>query len=549
MKHTAIITGCLLLLSALLVSCNDKALSEREAPHHHSEWKAITQVMDHQPEKAMRMLDSVESREDAAQWSAFDRNEYLLLTVVAQYKNGILSPQSQDLKPVVAFYDSLAMLYPRDKELQLLLAESYYYSATEGAMSKKDGTVFNSYLQSLKIVETYFPDDDSYHVMRFKALIHTRLGEILYGFNLMNQAMMSFQNAADYFNKVHDTIGEAAMIRNQGSIYQVNKEYEKALAQFNEAARLAPMDEDLFLHSKGGLFLAQKEYDSAIWYLERSFRLTDVHATNNAAADLAELYRQRGDREKENYYTNYYVSSTFSEANKVPTKMEIDYLYGHFLTEHAASGVKHPERKLELFFIIAFAVLALGIFAYVIVRNRRRIQHIEKQITVIEAKHQQETEGKDAQLKNISQQLSDTQQELQRRSNPSHFSSCWNQYINSDIYQKINALVAGKDIMTKSVTMYPKLKLRDTDLIELVQTMNDCFPEFSTRLLKTYPRLSSSDLRHCCLAVSGWNDAEIAVLEGISYSGANRKTNRILNAMQADSSLGQTLKMFMENNW
>lgn len=549
MRFTVRIKIGLLLLTALMVSCNDKVLSERDAPHHYSELKTITQVMDHHPARAMHMLDSVGGREEIAQWSVFDRNEYVLLSVVAQYKNGILSPQSQDLKPVVAFYDSLAKLYPQDKELQLLLAKSNYYCATEKALSKKDGAVFNSYLQSLRIVETYFPNDDSYHVRRFKALIHTRLGEILYDYNLMHQAMTSFQNAAVYFNKVHDTVGEAAMIRNEGSIYQVNKEYEKALEKFNEAARLAPMDENLFLHSKGGLFLAQQQYDSAIWYLERSFRFTDVHATNNAAADLAELYRRRGDSEKENYFTNYYVSSTFSEANKVPTKMEIDYLYAQFIAERTASGAKHPERKLELPIIIVFAVLALGILAFVIIHNRRRIRHIEKQITVIEAKHQQESEGKDAQLKNISQQLSDTQQELQRRSAHSNFLACWNQYIKSDIYQKINASVAGKDIMTKSVTMYPKLKLRDTDLIELVRTMNDCFPEFSIRLLRSYPRLSSSDLRHCCLAVSGWNDAEIAVLEGISYSGANRKTNRILDAMQAGNSLEQALKMFMENNW
>jgi hypothetical protein len=81
----------------------------------------------------------------------------------------------------------------------------------------------------------------------------------------------------------------------------------------------------------------------------------------------------------------------------------------------------------------------------------------------------------------------------------------------------------------------------------LVQETNRCFPDFSSRFLKHYPDLNIADLRHCCLGLLGMNDAEIAVLEGISYSGANRRTNKILTAMKQGDTLEQAMILYLKN--
>ena len=100
--------------------------------------------------------------------------------------------------------------------------------------------------------------------------------------------------------------------------------------------------------------------------------------------------------------------------------------------------------------------------------------------------------------------------------------------------------------MIKSVGVYPKLKLKEMDYINLVQEANRCFPDFSSRFLKDYPDLNIADLRHCCLGLLGMNDAEIAVLEGISYSGANRRTNKILSILQAGESLESAVISYLK---
>ena len=107
----------------------------------------------------------------------------------------------------------------------------------------------------------------------------------------------------------------------------------------------------------------------------------------------------------------------------------------------------------------------------------------------------------------------------------------------------------GKDIMIKSVGVYPKLKLKEMDYIELVKEANRCFPDFSSRFLKDFPDLNVADLRHSCLALLGLNDAEIAVLEGISYSGTNRRTKKILTVIGQGNNLEQALLSYLNNNY
>ena len=101
--------------------------------------------------------------------------------------------------------------------------------------------------------------------------------------------------------------------------------------------------------------------------------------------------------------------------------------------------------------------------------------------------------------------------------------------------------------MTKSVGLYPDLKLSEMDFIEIVKTANTCFPDFSTHFLQDHNELSTADVRHACLALMGLNDAEIAVMEGITYSGANRRTKRILSVMNSESGLEETLLLYLKN--
>ena len=186
--------------------------------------------------------------------------------------------------------------------------------------------------------------------------------------------------------------------------------------------------------------------------------------------------------------------------------------------------------------------------AYVIVRNRKRISHIESKISTIERKHLQENADKDLEIEQMTQKLIDTREQLENATKTT-FEESWKNFSDCAIANKIRHSVEGEDIMIKNVGMYPKLKLKEVDFLELIRMANGCFNGFSSRLLHDYPELTTSDLRHCCLALLGMNDAEMAVLEGISYSGSNRRTKKIVSVLSMDDSLEQSVLMYLRKYW
>ncbi|MCR5013495.1 MAG: tetratricopeptide repeat protein [Bacteroidales bacterium] len=535
------------LIISSLISCkpSHSAFRENTTPHHFAELQQAKDLMDSNRTQAHAFLDSLETANATLDWSETERHEFLILLTEARYKNGALGNNSPDLHESAAFFDSLAQQHPNDKELRFIQAKAHYYLGTEDKLDHLDVAAASDFVNALQILREIFSDSQEPHVIRFTGLSYFRLGEILVSYNIQSAAIDAFEAAKQRFSIVNDTLGVAASIRNLGEVYQANKDYEKALAKFQEANHLWDFGDNLYDHAYGGIFFNHQQMDSACGYLERSFVNSGPYAKIDASAKLAEIYKEKGEKDKENYYTMFYVQNSIRETNRSSDKMEIEFII---------EGLKEPVTPTEVrqwnpgvVILVVAVLLVIIILSSIIVHNRHRISHIEEHISTIEQIHREETEGKDNQIKTISKQLDATKQRLERQSPKIDFDPALDSFLHSPIAQKIHKAVDGKDIMTKSVSLYPNLKLSEVEFIEVVRTANKCFPDFSTHLLHDYHNLSTSDVRHCCLALLGLNDAEIAVLEGITYSGANRRTNRILSVMDEKSSLAECVINYLKS--
>ena len=549
MRSLGRITLGMALIVTLLCSClhRPSVFNEQAAPHHFQELQQVSTLMETHPEQALQLLEECAPTSELEGWNEIERHEYRVLKTEAQYKTGMLDASSEPLDATVTFFDSLAQCYPEDGTLRFLLAKSYYYLGTQNTFARHDVDAADYYVAALETAWAIHNDRDVEQT-RFKGLCHYRLGEILYNYNIQSSALQAFDSAQYYFAQVHDTMGIAASIRSVGEVYLANKGYECALGKFKEANRLWDFGDAWCDHAIGGLFFEHQQLDSAVIYLERSFETGGPYTRIDAAAKLAEIWRERGDREKEDYYTLFYVQNSIRETNRSFDKTEIEFTYDGI--KHASEAQTSRSVMASHIFIIAVLVFAvIVLMAYIIIRNRHHISYIERQLTVIEKNHREETEGKDQRLQTIVQELDATKQQLERRQQaPSiDFDSALDRYLDTPVTLKIRKSMKGKDIMTKSVGLYPKLKLSEMDFIEVVRAANSCFPDCSSHLLHDYGELSTGDVRHCCLALMGLNDAEIAVLEGITYSGANRRTKRILSIMDSSSGLEETVLLYLKN--
>lgn len=544
MKVTRVSLPLLLLCAALLCACSKQksAFTPRNAPHHFKELKTVETLLETDPSSAADSLVALRELAANTPFTPLDANELLLREVQAQFKNRSLSEQSPDLLPVIAFYDSVAEQYPDDSELQFLRANTYYYKGVEYAYLQEDVMAFTHYLRALGLMKPLESREESSQESRFIALTYTRLSEILYRYGLFEPAIESCKEASSHYSSDADM---AAMMRFEAAIYQAQKDYDKALARFQEAEQKVSVGDGMIQLSLGVKLIELQQYDSAVPYLKSAFSTGDRFARVDAASKLAEIYRDNGNTEEELYYTRYYVDNTMGETRLASKKMEIEYLYDDF---NHLKNVEATENEAQKSPILWLSVLffALCFMAYIIVRNRKRIKHIESKISTIELKHEQENAVKNQEIEQIAQQLSDTREQLENVAKID-FDAAWKSFSESTIVKKIKQSVEGKDIMIKSVGVYPKLKLKEMDYIELVREANRCFPDFSSRFLKDFPDLNVADLRHSCLVLLGLNDAEIAVLEGISYSGTNRRTKKILVAIGQGNHLEQALIAYLNN--
>ena len=534
-----------------MLSClhDNRIFSETQTPHHFRELEHAKNLLIHHHEQALPFFDSLHRMDAPHTWKEIEQHEFAVLWVEALYKNGKIDEQSPDLTGSVAFFDSLSLPKPNDEELSFLQAQAHYYLGTEDCFHDRDVEAVSDYVKALSLMRERFPDTDDLEKIRFLGLAYFRLGELLNYYNIQSSAVSVFELAKACFQKVHDTLGVAASIRNIGEAYLSNKDYEKALAKFKEANHLWDFGESLYDPVIGGLYFIHHQYESALTYLERSFLTSGPYSRIDAAAKLAEIYHQVGDVDRENFYTSFYVQNSIREANRSSDKMEIEFISDSVKSENTMPpGNSWKEKGVA---VLAIAILGfIAFLAFIIIHNRHRISHIEQHISTMEQIHREETSDKDHQINAISKQLNDTQQQLERkRTHPEiDLDQALAEFFATPVSKKIHKAVDGKDIMTKSVTLYPHLKLSEMDYIELVRTANKCFPDFSSQLLMDYPNLSTADVRHCCLALLGLNDAEIAVLEGITYSGANRRTNRILSVMKANTGLSECVIAYIQSN-
>ena len=538
MRNRCMFLVAVLLSAVLLWACSrDRSpFTLDTAPRHFNELRALESLLETDPAQAAFSVEGLLEAALEAPFTTLDSIELDLRVVQMQYKNRWLDENSPELAPVVAFYDSLAVLYPTDEDLCYLRANAHYYKGVEYTFANDDVEAFRHYLGALGVMRQFQAWDEHPYAKRFIALTYTRLSEILYSFGLYDNAMEACQQATTYFEKDADL---AAMMRYEANIYQAEKEYDKALACFGQAKDLAPLGVDDGELALGAKLFEMQQYDSAYPHLKRAFASGDPIARVDAAAKLSEICRVNGKADEELRYTRFYVESSMRETRRAAKKMEIEYLFDEFNRPTDETPSTNGSGNVALFVIVALLVTLAVFMAFIIIRNRSRISHIESKITTIEQKHEQENADKNNELEQMAQQLNDTREQL--LANRPDFDEAWKAFSDSDIVMKIRHSVEGKDIMIKNVGVYPKLKLKEMDYIGLVQEANRCFPGFSSRFLKDYPDLNTADLRHGCLGILGMNDAEIAVLEGISYSGANRRTNKILSVVGLGDNLEQAL--------
>ena len=578
---------CILILVLTLVSCHrhDESsypFSVAEAPCHYGIYSKVTPLMTLQSDSAMRMLMDFHKTVSIKSLSRPDYFEFLLLSAEASTKGPIDSFLVRQTERTFRYYDSLHQKYPNSDAISVLMAKAYFCVANTKDKIDNPLEACDNYFKALDLVEnvnvTYYP-----FINDFIALTYNRLGVIFYNNESWNIAVANLKKANTYFDRNHIDIGTAFNLETIGEIFYQANNQDSALFYFqaadsainnltdveidfkNQQALVDNQARTLFsvgdkdkaysmlyesIATLSGENLRKPHFgllaelyfmdgisDSALYYYEKSFPFGPYERTR-LLNNMVSLCYKTGDYEKAAYYATFLGE----EVERSKTKLALVQKYEQHLKDLELQSQKtksaRNNTKTYLIILAVFVIVVAGFLLF----NRR----LKARMTSNKVEHQQSLKEKENELKHKELELEMTRKKLSFEEKPGDYMGRMQQFEKSPVVVKIKSLLEKEDVMTKNLKGGSTPLLKEKDMIDLVKSVNYSFDDLTSILVKNFPRLTTNDIRYCCLFFLNLKQKEVAVLMGISQSAINQKHHRLQDVFGTNDSVSSFLSSYFK---
>ena len=198
--------------------------------------------------------------------------------------------------------------------------------------------------------------------------------------------------------------------------------------------------------------------------------------------------------------------------------------------------------------LCALIILLIFIYSICIEKRKRKNKRREKELISESDKLQleiiekvAENDAKDKQIKALQKELDSVTEE------PELPKMQYEERIallkQNDTCRKLLDKVNSEYI--KSGQNYPKLTLSDTQKAVIFKSVDTAFPGFSMKIIKQYPRLTTSDVFYCCLYIIGLNEKQAAAITGKTYQAVWARSAKMNEIFGSDANLKLILKDFL----
>ena len=286
---------------------------------------------------------------------------------------------------------------------------------------------------------------------------------------------------------------------------------------YNQALRYLKESEELYIDRKdipkknlvkSMYFHKQNELDSALHYAKIASQGNDPFIASIATSYISEWFANEGD-----YYTAFYKKRTAiiiedGINNNLVFKQQKEEAEKKAIESRAEVLRVEQEKRSLVFATIIMLLLLLIVIIYLFFYKKQR-KHYEIYLRSKAVQLEQDNlllqQSKEISLLREKEFL--LRESLFRR---------------IDIFKKIPSIVSIKgDEKSK------KISLTENDWNELVQTIDDAYPHFTSKLKNSYPLLSTSDIRFCCFLKINVNLQDLSDIYCVSKSAITKKKYRI----------------------
>lgn len=579
------------ILGIFFTSCSKSNLySKTETPYHFRILKIINDTITNHPDDALLLLKSINSIIIENDFTEQEYHEYQILLSEANYKNYYNQTNHNEVINACNYFDSLALLYPRNIDINLLSSKSFYYKAVGLEELKETTDAFKCYIKSLELLDRIdnkiTNKKTRNYIQHFKALTYTRLSDILYLNNIYDAAIECITNANNLF---HLEENQNALSRNSiilAIIYSLNFNHDKALYHLSLADSILKISDPSSLLKNdierikatvlynvgykeeafnslikqyktldnprqimetsgvlGDMYYNKKAYDSAIYYYEKYFP-TDKFSKINAASNIIEISIITGNNDLITKYAASLVEETNKEIMQSSIKTELSSLYHQYhIKKNNDTLYSRIFKNLILLSITTVAIFIFGLNA-IKLRKRKYNNEISEKSNYINSL-QKKIEKTSSENKHIKLQIKSLENEIltiKNKNQIGHIS--FEQKIDSikdnPIYRKLYNISTNNSIKTNEV--YPDLQLNDFEQKELIELFNTTFDNGFSKIIYDHNGLKHYDLLYFCLYIIGLDEKHISAVTGKTYNAVWNRTKKIQEILGSDKKIKYIVK-------
>ena len=569
--------------------------------------QAIDSLMWRQPDSAFALLLQFVADPEANGLDTYNRHYCQLLVSELLYKNDCEQTNRKDLLQAVYYFDSLcgctdvARHVSTDPTIAFLDARAHYINGV--GYYERDSVVeaCKEYLKALDVMEGRFEEKDlTGHKARLLFYTNNRLGDLFSSQYMMESSVNCYKNALSfYLKKPSSPTGAAGILNMIGIQYDMmgNKDtamfyYEKALEalpdtsnltyrnvlsskallsyQMNHDVQSAMMDlqgivrqtnnenEKLVRYlTIGDIYFEDGLYDTARYYLELVFEKSgDVISQIRAAEFLRTIYDLSGEKEKSDTCVQFLANHKKSDAENKAFVSELNNLFQQYLDTKKERRVVEEQnaavRNVLKIIIPLSMVVAFLIIVFAKIRSNNLLKKQQKETNRVlyetEQQHRMEQAAMSGRLKRSNQEVRELKDQIKQMDDLAAKSETAASFNEEPICRLIMERVHDGQFKSKiDCEIYKSYALDKQQLLDLRMAADRHFSQFTLRLRKAYPKLTSIDIDYCCLYLLNLTHADVSALMQRAYNTVVERDGKIQKIIGSEKPLPVTLMDIAKN--
>ena len=520
--------------------------------HHSGLYEHAEKIMSQHPDSVLTLLSTIQDVNDL---SEKDRAMYYLLLTVSEDKTYKKHESDSLIAIATEYFDKTDDVkrkakawYYRGRVVDDLKdaprAQDYYLKALQNEMEITDYAFLGRLYNSIGMLYTYQEVYEKAVLYQKKALycfeaLYDSIGQsyVLRDIGRNMTALNKMDSAIFYYEKALyfcDQKSKSSVYRELANLYLDIDNYSKGL-EYIEKVLSSPLKKsmlDSFYFVLGKYYQKTNQVDSAYYYLGYSSNSSRLQTQAAAYYHLAQLERFR-----ENWkgYANNQIRyevlrDSVNQTKKTESIRRIEKIYDYHKTEAKLlqsevllNKLKVKNLTVTLILIISIVVIVvISVLGYVQMKKKKlRLQEHRELLQALEKKHQadltriEENEKLIRELEEMLQKSSRAYNEkekelmalqkmkLETENQNLRYVKTENRFLiesfqMSDIYYKFH--------------MKEEWRPKEEDWNELFKALDETFDKFTRRLMTIFSRLTTTELRVCCLIKANVPPVTIAML-------------------------------------